>query len=396
MTKTPNFFDGPADDTTRPSPADPWSDPETHPTPWANTDPIDTTPAATTPTPPTAAPQNPDPQWPTDQQAPGHQPDHDLPDANQLLRRKPVHASANRGWRKWVAKSTGERINPGPSAKQERADELVSRIRASLLDVHKVAFINFKGGVGKTTMTVGVGNAIARIRGDRVIAVDTNTDMGNLATRFAEDGGPTANIEALSGMQAAERYSSVRVHTVQNSDRLEALGAQSDPRSSYTLGSRDYTAAMNILELHYNVILVDYGTSITAPLFSTIANDITSLVVVGAQNYPGHLGTITTLKWLQAHGFGRLLEHTVVALNATQPGSPLLQLDAAEAEIRQYGVTDIVRIPYDPHLAQGIAVDFDRLKPKTRKALMNLAGAVADHYPARQPARHRATTEDAL
>lgn len=294
------------------------------------------------------------------------------------------------GWRKAVTKMTGGRVNPAPSAKQERAAELIKRIRNSLAGVHKVAFVNAKGGVGKTTMTVAVGNVIAHERGDRVIAVDVNTDLGNLSARFAENGGPTANIEHLASLQNLERYSNVTEHTVQNSDRLEMLGAQNDPRSSYTLNAQDYAATIHILETHYNVILLDCGTSITSPLFSTIVNDVTGLVVVAAQNNLGIREAMNTLRWLHAHGLGRLLQRTVVVLNATNRGSPLVNLDAAETDFRQrLSVPEVVRVPYDPHLAEGMAIELGALRPRTHQALMHVAGAVAEHYPARQGPRHR-------
>jgi MinD-like ATPase involved in chromosome partitioning or flagellar assembly len=308
-------------------------------------------------------------------------------DRDMLITRR-RRSAANSGWRKAVAKMTAGRVNPAPSAKQERADELIRRIRSSLVAVHKVAFINAKGGVGKTTLTVGVGNAIARERGDRVIAVDVNTDLGNLSRRFSEHGGPQANIEHLASMQNIERYSNVRVHTVQNSDRLEMLGAQDDPRSSYTLNGQDYASTMRILETHYNVVLLDCGTAITSPLFSTILGDVTGLVVVAAQNTNGIDGAWNTLHWLHAHGFSRLLQNTVVALNATDRGTSLVDLDAVEAEFRE-SIPEVIRVPYDMHLAEGMSVEFDLLKPRSRKALMDLAGAVAEHYPARQVPRHR-------
>jgi MinD-like ATPase involved in chromosome partitioning or flagellar assembly len=309
-------------------------------------------------------------------------------DRDMLITRR-RRSAANSGWRKAVAKMTAGRVNPAPSAKQERADELIRRIRSSLVDVHKVAFINAKGGVGKTTLAVGVGNAIARERGDRVIAVDVNTDLGNLSRRFSEHGGPQANIEHLASMQNIERYSNVRVHTVQNSDRLEMLGAQNDPRSSYTLNGQDYASTMRILETHYNVVLLDCGTAITSPLFSTILGDVTGLVVVAAQNTNGIDGAWNTLHWLHAHGFSRLLQNTVVALNATDRGTSLVDLEAVEAEFRE-SIPEVIRVPYDTHLAEGMSVEFDLLKPRSRKALMDLAGAVAEHYPARQAPRHRA------
>ncbi|MFV3717799.1 hypothetical protein ACNJGK_20295, partial [Mycobacterium tuberculosis] len=45
-------------------------------------------------------------------------------------------------------------------------------------------------------------------------------------------------------------------------------------------------------------------------------------------------------------------------------------------------VPDFFRIPYDPHLATGLAVDFSSLKRRTRNAVLDLAGGLAQHYPA--------------
>ncbi len=309
---------------------------------------------------------------------------HGERDADVLAarRRRPL---AERGWRRLIAKMTGGRINPGPSAKQEQRDELLAKIRSSLTGVNKVAFLSAKGGVGKTTMTVALGSMIARERGDRVIAVDVNTDLGDLAARFAENGGAGANIEHLASLRDSGRYARVREHTVQNTARLEALSSQNDPRSSYTLSAQDYAAAMRILETHYNVILLDCGTAITAPLFTAIADDVTTLVVVASQTTRGVTGARNTLEWLHSHGYGRLLPHTIVALNATDRGKPLINIKAADTMFRQ-AVPEVVEVPYDPHLAEGVAVDFEALRSKTRKALLTLAGAVADHYPVRRAA----------
>ena len=111
---------------------------------------------------------------------------------------------------------------------------------------------------------------------------------------------------------------------------------------------------------------------------------------VASEDAPGLNGAWATLTWLHAHGFSRLLPRTVVAINATFEGKPLVDIDEAERGIREEieGVS-VVRVPYDVHLAEGGDISFAELKPRTRKALMDLAGAVAQHYPARQPHRHR-------
>ncbi len=288
------------------------------------------------------------------------------------------------GWRRAVSAMTFGLIKPGPGAKQVRAEEQIRRIRASLLDVYVVAFVNSKGGVGKTTMAVAAGNAIARERGDRVIVVDVDTDLGNLSARFHENGGPKANIEALSSLQNAGSYQNVRVFTVQNDDRLEMLSSQNDPRSSYRLNSQDFESAMRILRAHYNVILLDCGTSITSNLFPAIAKQVNCLVVVSSNDAPGLNGAWRTLAWLQAHGFSRLLPRTVIAINANSGDKPAIDMKDVEAKFREQ-VQEVVNVPYDTHLHEGGFIDFPRMGKKTRKAVMELAGSIAQYYPTRQP-----------
>jgi MinD-like ATPase involved in chromosome partitioning or flagellar assembly len=41
-----------------------------------------------------------------------------------------------------------------------------------------------------------------------------------------------------------------------------------------------------------------------------------------------------------------------------------------------------VRVPFDPHLQEGAEVDLDRLDPRTRLGLLELAAEVTDAFPA--------------
>jgi MinD-like ATPase involved in chromosome partitioning or flagellar assembly len=310
---------------------------------------------------------------------------HPYDDGRDLLisRRRPA---AGGGWRGLVNRVTLGRVNPEPSAKSEQTNELIRRICAPLADVHKVAFVSAKGGVGKTTIAAALGSTVARLRGDRVIAVDVDPDLGDLSARFSERGGPLTNIENLVLLENAKRYADVRVHTLMNRDRLEMLGAQNDPRSTYRLGPEDYESAMKILENHFNVIFLDCGTAIGGPLFGRICGSVTGLVVVASDDVRGVDGTLATLDWLDAHGHGRLLQHTVVVLDSIHKSKTFVDLEAVENQFRKR-VPDFFRIPYDPHLATGLTVEFTSLKRGTRNALMDLAGGVAQHYPVIRAAR---------
>ncbi|GEM_PF-2056589 len=61
--------------------------------------------------------------------------------------------------------------------------------RTPLRDDYRIAVMSLKGGVGKTTTTVALGGIFAETRGDRVVAVDANPDLGTLAQRAV---GPTS------------------------------------------------------------------------------------------------------------------------------------------------------------------------------------------------------------
>ncbi|WP_256277778.1 MinD/ParA family protein [Mycolicibacterium grossiae] len=292
---------------------------------------------------------------------------------------------ANRGWRKAVRVMTFGLIKPGPSAKEQHDDEILDRIKGQLKGIYTVAFVNSKGGVGKTTMAVAAGNAIARERGDRVIVVDVDTDLGNLSARFEKNGGPKANIQELAMLQEwdARTYSNVKAFTVQNLDRLEMLASQNDPRSSYRLNSADFEKVMDILRLHYNIIILDCGTSITSSLFPTIAKQVDSLVVVSSNDAPGLNGAMRTLAWLQSHSFGRLIPRTVVALNANSGDTPAVDMKDAEGAFREQ-IEEVVRVPYDKHLHEGGYIEFLKMGKKARKAVMELAGSIALYYPTRE------------
>ena len=92
------------------------------------------------------------------------------------------HKAPAGGWRRAVFKVTGGLVRPPESAAQRHRQELIARARTPVTGGHhRVAVVSLKGGVGKTTTTVGLGAMLASLRGDRVIAVDANPDRGTLS-----------------------------------------------------------------------------------------------------------------------------------------------------------------------------------------------------------------------
>ena len=69
-------------------------------------------------------------------------------------------------------------VNLGDSTNEQRNRALAARIEQPIRNDYRVALLSLKGGVGKTTVTVGLGATFASLRGDCVVAVDANPDFG--------------------------------------------------------------------------------------------------------------------------------------------------------------------------------------------------------------------------
>ena len=131
------------------------------------------------------------------------------------------------GWRKFIYKANRGTINPGLSTEEKEVEALKERVRQNVRGDYRIACLSLKGGVGKTTTTVGLGSTFASLRGDRIIAIDANPDLGTLAQRVPQQTNST--VRDLLEDPSIHRYSDVRAHTSQALSRLEVLASESDP-----------------------------------------------------------------------------------------------------------------------------------------------------------------------
>src|SRR5690606_37885399 len=88
------------------------------------------------------------------------------------------------GVRRAVYRATFGAVNLGPSEEERAARERRQRVVRPLHGSWRVVVMSIKGGVGKTTTAAMLGRTLAEWRGDRVVALDTNPDMGTLGDRL--------------------------------------------------------------------------------------------------------------------------------------------------------------------------------------------------------------------
>lgn len=281
------------------------------------------------------------------------------------------------GWRKVLYELTGGMVNLGPGAADLERRELVGRVKAPVNGCRRIAVLSRKGGVGKTTTTLMLGHTFASHRGDRVIALDGNPDAGSLGYRVRRETTNTI-MSLLAHRERVQRYADIRAYTSQAPTRLEVVAADDDPRITDALREPDFHAAVQLLEVHYNLICMDTGTGVLESAAKGILQLADQIVLVTAPSLDCARTASSTLDWLDANGYEHLVSDAIAVINAVRPRTQI-ELDRLEEHFSKR-CRSVIRVPWDQHLETGAESALEHLKPSTHSAYLQLAASVADGF----------------
>ncbi|WP_168702164.1 MinD/ParA family ATP-binding protein [Gordonia paraffinivorans] len=321
------------------------------------------------------SPAGPTPAYPG-QQMPGPGPQAG-PSLDEVALIRKARRAPSRGWRRAVHTLSAGAINPGESQSDIAYQQLLERVNRPVRGDYRIAVLSLKGGVGKTTTTVGLGSTFASLRGDRVIAVDANPDLGTLAQRIPQQ--TRSTVRDLLADQNVYRYSDVRAHTSQAPSRLEVLASERDPAMAEAFNEEEYRGVIAILQRFYNIIITDCGTGLSHSAMNGVLALANTIILVSSPALDGARSAGATLDWLEAHGFGHLVSRAVVVLSSSRPGSSTIDTD----QLAQHFLTRcraVHKIPFDDHLAEGADVDLDLMSKSARRAFVELAATIADDF----------------
>lgn len=296
-----------------------------------------------------------------------------------------VHSEPEGAWQHFLYSISGRRINLGDSKRAKARKDLDRRIAAPLAGGARfVPVLSRKGGVGKTTVTTLLGQALADARDDRVIAVDANPDRGTLAERISRESGKTVrDLVRVSGDVVG--FNDLSTIVARDETRLDVVASDSDPRVSEAFNDADYRDVARLAAHYYSVVLTDTGTGIVHSVMSATLDLADQLVIVSGLSVDEARLASETLTWLETNGHSGKVRGAVVVLNNARPGHPLVQLDELEAHFRTR-VRAVVRVPYDAHIAAGSAIQFKDLQSATRLAARELAATVVEGLRSLAPA----------
>jgi putative peptide zinc metalloprotease protein len=295
---------------------------------------------------------------------------------------RPTAEPPQSGWRRLLYRLTGGAINTGPGQREQRERELIAAVRAPVTGCRRIAIVSRKGGVGKTTTTLFLGHTFAEHRGDRVIALDGNPDAGSLGYRVRRETNKTIT-HLLVSRDEVSRYADIRAFTSQAPTRLEVIAADDDPRITDSLREADYKRAVDLLEVHYNLICMDTGTGVLESASKGILQLADQLVLVTSPSLDSGRAASATLDWLESNGHEDLVAGSVAVINGIRPKG-MVDLDKVERHF-QARCRAVVRVPWDEVLQAGAEAGLTDLRPATRAAYLELAAKVAKGFA--QPGR---------
>jgi len=158
---------------------------------------------------------------------------------------------------------------------------------------------------------------------------------------------------------------------------LHVLASDTDPLLSEAFDEDDYNVVADQAARFYSMILTDCGTGVVHSVMKPTLNRANGLVIVSGGSIDEARLASETLTWLEANGWGDLVKNAVIALNTATQGTNVVKVDEIEDHFLSR-VRDVVRIPYDPMLAAGSVIDWNKLSPLTRESARELAALVVE------------------
>ncbi|MCW4459386.1 AAA family ATPase [Microbacterium sp. MPKO10] len=279
---------------------------------------------------------------------------------------------------------SGHLINLGDSKKTRKRKDLTHRIAKPFAGSARfVPVLTRKGGVGKTTVSILLGMALADARDDRVIAVDANPDHGTLHDRLRGNSDYTVRdvIHRAADVAGFTEFSTL---VARDETRLDVLASDPDPAVTKAFDDSDYRVVAELAAQYYSMVLTDSGTGMVHDVMGETLEKADGCVIVSGTSVDEARATSETISWLESNGHGALAKNAVVVINNRSAARSMVKLDELEAHFASR-VRAVARVPYDPMLASGAPIDFRALRPATRQAARLLAASVVDGLPTQRP-----------
>jgi MinD-like ATPase involved in chromosome partitioning or flagellar assembly len=280
-------------------------------------------------------------------------------DAEQILSRASSPQPAPRQTTRLLRTVARGLTTPDAALAVQGEREAVDAIRQRQTDRRIVAFLAGKGGVGCTTVAVGVGTAFMAMREDHTVVVDVQQGSPSLGRTFGA-GEPRSVASLLSEVAATTPPVAPT-----------GLGLVDGSGWDQGLTRSDVAGVLDRLRADHTFNLLDVGDDAGEAGHAALARADQTVVVTS----PGELGMAALRAALDRVKVVNPIATSSAVHVVVCPHEQSYR--EAQREITAAPGAAVVVVPPDPHLQAGHAYDPARVAPATREALLRVAGLIA-------------------
>lgn len=287
---------------------------------------------------------------------------------------------AELGWQGALNKASGGALKLAPGPAETRIRQSRRAIQRGLNEHKTVAFINLKGGVGKTSSTYLTGATFGRVRGGSVLAWDDNENKGTLGDRAMQANHDHTAIDLLEQIGTFDQHSHsedlVNFVRPQGENHFDVLASQNKGSKKSAIDGEGFTKLHATLRRFYRLILVDTGNASNADTWQGAVAAADVLVICTLNKEDAAKTAAATIDTLEEQGYGDKVANAVVVISEPQTPNP-----ERKARIKAlFGdlVREVVEVPFDKHLDEGEEIEWHNLSPQTQEAFLHVTAAITD------------------
>lgn len=255
---------------------------------------------------------------------------------------------------------------------------VIERASARLRGARRVAFLSFKGGVGKTTVTALTGLALTSVRRGGVAALDADPDRGTLVRRLDSVQPPSIRDFLWRVYQSPQSDPRLLAHATPSG--LLVLDSARSPILVDAPTPKELWWAVRTLERSCPVILLDCGTALTHPVTATMLKSVDAVVVVTTPSDDAVAACFSTLGWLERNGYEQLAKEAAVAITDVRKSRFDRRLHADVRRELGQRVQTVFGFGFDAGLVRGGVIELDRLSVTTREVALEAAAWVVSGH----------------
>jgi MinD-like ATPase involved in chromosome partitioning or flagellar assembly len=233
---------------------------------------------------------------------------------------------------------------------EEEADLQLGR-RYTLTDTNYIVVASNKGGPGKTSISLLLGDALAsRLPNQRVLAVDFNPGGGALGAAATEDRQAQFSLLQLHADRAKiDRHSKLEPYVASWASGLDLLPVSPDPAHALAITPEHYEELFQeLLAPNYNLIVLDTSPDIMNPITQWAQQHGTQMIIVTEQGYLSGKVIEHGLRYLLGQpAAGERGEQATVVVNKVIDDPRAGSVEETERALRERHAGPIIRIPWD-------------------------------------------------